>query len=635
MYGMRKITAWWKREVTIGQKGTITIFLSITFFTMIILAGLFIDLARIKAAQNQLRRAANASARSVMADYNVKLRSSYGIFGTGRRDFNRDFGKYMLANLSASRQQDFNLLDIRYETGNIILFYPVSNNEVVKRQILETMKYKAPVEIGRDLVNKFMQLRNAAAFFEQSNENRKSLNAINEKTKSLHENNQNIRKYGSQLEKSKVALKEAKSRLKSEQDPERAKQLAGEIRQLEKRRARLRQDIEGELHKAKRAGLEIELELKKIKNSRGQDVYKTDDLQNNQLNSGHQEQETGVKKEIQNKVEAAEKTLQGINSEIASTKDALQKEMSGTGTEHHIFSSMGIDSASKAYEQIKGYWNQTVNPTPDQSEASNRSQELLRKNPEISRHITVMPVTRSVRNFENSDAEKADNIAEFFGKIFGVINVKENLVGARDEMYINEYILTYFSYLTSGAKGGVTYPYTKTEAEYICFGSNAMSRAVSELYLTRFALDSAGYFAFTKGIPELTLRTIFSLGMGAIQASIDTVKLVALNEPVPVVSVQPDNPLQNVTLTYKDHLRLFLLLHADEKTKLDRIRELIKVRSSIEPGDMYTNSAGTATISIRMWFLPMTGLTNMERGPFGTRISDGRCYITKEVEFGY
>lgn len=635
MYRLRKITAWWKREVNSSQKGTITIFLSIVFFAMIILTGLFVDIARIKIAQNQLRRAVNASARSVMADYNVKLRSTYGIFGTGRRDFGRDFEKYMRANLSTAKQQDLNLLDIRYESGNIVLFYPLSSNEVIKQQILETMKYKAPVETGRELINKFMQLRNAAAFFEQSNENRKSLNRINKKTKSLHEYNRNIKKYGSELEKSKAELKDVNSRLKSEKDPERIRKLTKKSKRLEKRIVRLRNNIEGELHKARRAGMEIELELKKIKESDSREVYKDKDSHNEKPNVGTLKEKAEVRKETQNRVDGVEKTLQGIKSDMASTTEALRKEINSNGAEHYIYSSMGIDSASKAYEQIKGYWNKTANPTPKEAEISNRSEELLRKHPEISRHFKKIPVTRSVKTFESTDAVKADKIAEFFGKVFEVINVDKKLEGARDEMYINEYILTYFSYLTSGAKGDITYPFTRTEAEYICFGKKAMSRTVSELYFTRFALDSAGYFAFTKGIPELTMRTIYSLGMGAIQASIDTVKMVALNEPVPVVSVQPDNPLQNVTLTYKDHLRLFLLLHSDEKTKLDRIKELIKARSSIESGDMYTNSAGAATISIRLWFLPITGLKNMEKGPFGSRVNNGRCYITKEVEFGY
>ncbi len=633
MHRLRKITTWWTREVNSGEKGSITIFISIVFFIMIVLTGLFIDLARVKTAQNQLRRAVNASARSVMADYNAKLRSTYGIFGTGGRDFNRDFNKYMLANLSVSQQQDLNLLDIRYVAGNIIVFRPISSNEVVKQQILETMKYKAPVEIGRELINKFMQLRNAAAFFDQSNENRKSFNRINEKTKTLHENNQNIKEYGADLEDAKAELKTVKGKLKSEQEPKRIKKLVKQRKQLESRIKRLRHDIEGELHKAQRTELEIQLELKTMKDRRSPDVYKSNEQQTNQ--SSVSSLGTEVSNETRNQLEALEKSLQGVKAEIATTKEALKKEIKSNGVEHYIFSVMGIDSASKAYQEIKGYWSKTVKPTPNESQVSKNSLELRRKYPEVSRHFNVIPVSRSVAAFESSDAGKADNIAEFFRKVFGVINVKENLISARDEMYINEYILTYFSYLTSGAKGDVSYPYTKTEAEYICFGKNAMSRALAELYVTRFTLDSIGYFAFSKGIPELTLRTIFSLVTGAIQASVDTVKLAALNEPVPIVSVQPDNPLENITLTYKDHLRLFLLLNSDEKTKLDRIKELIKLRISIEPRKIYTYTAGTATISIRMWFLPMIGLKDLEKGPFGTRVSNGRCYITKEVEFGY
>jgi len=101
--------------------------------------------------------------------------------------------------------------------------------------------------------------------------------------------------------------------------------------------------------------------------------------------------------------------------------------------------------------------------------------------------------------------------------------------------------------------------------------------------------------------------------------------------------MMPDNPMEKLdfTLTYKDHLRLFMLLHSDEQGKLKRLMEVIKQRNNIETSKAFTLLDGNAVVSIKLWFLPLTGLNNVQNGPFETEIRNGRCYINKNVEFGY
>jgi len=124
--------------------------------------------------------------------------------------------------------------------------------------------------------------------------------------------------------------------------------------------------------------------------------------------------------------------------------------------------------------------------------------------------------------------------------------------------------------------------------------------------------------------------------MGALEAARDTYKLAVDGESVPVASMSPDNPLEKIPpVNYRDHLRLFLLLHGDEKGKLARIAELIEKRSGVDTAGAFTLSNGYIEVSVKMWFLPLAGFKDLETGPFGTRVKNGRCYITKSVEFGY
>lgn len=619
----------WRNEKLNRQSGAVTIFLVIIFFAMILLIGLFIDLARIKTAQNQIRRVADVSARSVLADYNTKLRTDYSLFAANSQNANTDFKKYIQVNISRSGEETLNLLDFRLESSNLVLMYPLGNSQVLKQQILETMKYRAPIEITRELINKFMQFRNAAGFFDQSNEYRKSLNKIDEKIKSIHESNQKIKQSKKELDDSKARLKKINSDIRTEKNSQKLKELSVEKSKLEKKMKRFMSDIEMELHKSKRASLEMEVELKNMEELKPKDIYRSD-------NSSAKDPEVKDKPVIENtriKITTYKRLLEDIKTEIKSTGESIKKQAAGKELSKNTWS-FGLETASKAYEALKSPQNPTV-PVQNQVELKNQADQLQKKYPELAKHFESFDIGTNISDFEKKDGNKADNIADFFRNTFSMINVSENLIKSRDELYINEYVLTYFSYMTSAPKGAVVYPYRKTEAEYICYGENYIPRAVSELYLTRFALDSAAYFAFAPNLPDLVGRTVVSLVMGALQASVDTFKLIALSQAVPLATVSPNNPFEQVTLTYKDHLRLFLLLNSDEQAKLKRISQLIKNRSGTQLEKMPTLSSGTVTVSIKMWFLPLAGMKDLAKGPFGTKIKNGRCYITKDVEFGY
>ena len=106
------------------QKGTITVYLAVVFMAMIVFTGVFVDLARIRLAQNQLRRITNSAARSVMANYNTSLKNEYGLFALNNDvDFQGEFRKYIKVNLESSTEKNFKLLGCQYESSELVHGY--------------------------------------------------------------------------------------------------------------------------------------------------------------------------------------------------------------------------------------------------------------------------------------------------------------------------------------------------------------------------------------------------------------------------------------------------------------------------------------------------------------------------------
>ncbi|PKM44969.1 MAG: hypothetical protein CVV03_07315 [Firmicutes bacterium HGW-Firmicutes-8] len=647
VHGMNRIKYAIKTEMgsqVRDERGSVTIYLVIVFLGMLLFIGLFIDLGRIKVAQNQLRRVTNASARSVLANYNVNLKDQFGLFAVDQSDYSRDFEKYLQANFITSGSQNFNLFDYRYERGALFLNQPLKNTEVLKQQILEDTKYSAPIEITRDLLEKFKSIGGMANFFNDQTNKTKDVKNINNKIKDISDINRTMKTKRERLKNEKSSLKKTNEQIeaiksnpkRSEADSERLKELEkGKDRQI-KQIGQTKDDIQQDIGRSQTKRQEIQAEIDKLEKD-------SEELKgnsgNNQIDSKIQQNMEDFKKEnietlknstaeIQNNIESAGRALDAITIEEEVAAEA-------------IFSRINIDSADKICEKLS-------NPDhfPSKGQDLKVFQDVYKNiftNQEqfANESVESEQIDERINNFGNDDSDKADVRAQTLNEIFGILNFKEMSANLRNEIYINEYALTHFSYLTSDPKGGPGYNYKNTEVEYILYGDNPKSRAVAQLYATRFALDTLAYFIFSPEPPELISKTVFSLLRGAIQASVDTYKLLADGAyDVAVVEMYPPNlnSLNEVRLNYKDHLRLFLLLaHGEEKenNKLNNILSILNSRSGIDSSKGYTLLDGSAEISIKMWFLPLAGIRTLNSGPFETKIVDGRCYITKSVEFGY
>lgn len=606
-----------------NQKGSATIYLVITFAVLVVTIGVLIDLTRIRVAQHQLRTASNSAIRSVLANYNSQLRNTYGLFACNSGDYQKEYTKYLRSNLP-SFQKEY-MFRLNYENSNAFFSKPLSDPDILKRQILEDMKYKAPVDFFRELADKFGKVNKLSAFFQKNNTIRKSFVTINNFFKNIHESNQNIKNKRETLIQTKKEISNLEQQLSKTTDAKKRKNINDEITQLKKFSNKAKKEIDNELKRSERVATELEIELGKLDKLMGENSTEQDDV-NQDINV----EDEKVNKNINEQFEEYRRSLLTIKQQIEKSRELLNSKKNN-GVEN--LSDVGVEEASNLYKKIiKSLENPDIGNNYD-TDLKNEVNALSATYKEINKYFEPYKMGNNPVS-EQAD-KKAEEVVDFFRKTSELISLNNSIYTMRDELYIDQYILKYFSNLTTEPKGEPSYPYKSLEAEYICFGNSPAAKSVTQLYFSRFALDSAAYFAFSKVPVELIQRMFYSLTMGAVQAAADTYKLIAKKAVVPVANMSPQNPLRDVTINYTDHLRLFLLLNSDEKGKLSRIAQLVQKRSNFEISQLYTDAKGESTVSIKLWFLPSIGFSNMKYGPFGTKVVNGQCYITKQAEYEY
>ena len=174
------------------ENGQITVFLSIVLLALIALAGVLIDASRIFTADNNISRAARTAVRSALAGYSTKLEDEYGLFALVCNDeakLKEIVDSYLRRNLmiketeGSSKPEDFtnrivkeneafndskyiSLLDYRIESISVTPLFNLSENEVVRSQILEYMKFRAPKELIKGIWDKLSAVKESGKMAE-------------------------------------------------------------------------------------------------------------------------------------------------------------------------------------------------------------------------------------------------------------------------------------------------------------------------------------------------------------------------------------------------------------------------------------------------------------------------------------
>lgn len=153
-------------------RGSVTIFLVIILVPVLVISGLFVDVSRMRLAQAMASSAGDLALNTIMTQYDVELNDYYGMMASAQNideflgasekyfeacmvsggvetTYAKDFAKQLIEMLKGEEVIN-DVMDVDLEnttvTVNGIENGNLANPSLVKQQIVEFMKYRAPIE---------------------------------------------------------------------------------------------------------------------------------------------------------------------------------------------------------------------------------------------------------------------------------------------------------------------------------------------------------------------------------------------------------------------------------------------------------------------------------------------------------
>lgn len=154
----RKNRRGWTRSLLWKDDGAASVFSIMVLSSLLLFFGLLIDYARIAAMHKLTEDAARAGVRSVLSAYDASLYERYGLFGRGGTDGSKLFAEAAQFNLNMSPyngKQMIRMVDVRVESAELYTAGVLGDHRIFARQLLEDMKYKAPIDFTLEIVTKF------------------------------------------------------------------------------------------------------------------------------------------------------------------------------------------------------------------------------------------------------------------------------------------------------------------------------------------------------------------------------------------------------------------------------------------------------------------------------------------------
>lgn len=153
-------------------KGAISIFLAVILTAMIIVSGILVDGSRIWASKDEVKSALDTSAMSILTEYNSQLKELYGLFGLSENDpdslkdgIEESLNKILMVGFKQNNKEGkdhsipIDLFGYGVDDVNVTPLYNLSENEVVRNQVVEYMKYRAPKALSEEVLDKMMAFK--------------------------------------------------------------------------------------------------------------------------------------------------------------------------------------------------------------------------------------------------------------------------------------------------------------------------------------------------------------------------------------------------------------------------------------------------------------------------------------------
>jgi len=150
-------------------KGAVTVFITMLIIPAMLISGTAVDLARIHTAQSTLQNANQLAANTLLTQYNALLYDLYGLLGVAQNDpiLWTLLDEYIEVTVFGANSHDRTIGTLQVFYGaNISLeepYFPegknLRNEEVLRRQIEEYMKFRGPIILVQELLERITENR--------------------------------------------------------------------------------------------------------------------------------------------------------------------------------------------------------------------------------------------------------------------------------------------------------------------------------------------------------------------------------------------------------------------------------------------------------------------------------------------
>ncbi|MEO3944582.1 hypothetical protein [Gorillibacterium sp. CAU 1737] len=721
----RRFPRWMGKE-----EGSVSVYLIVILLPIFFFQAVLVDFIRYEVAERETERAVKAAARSVMSEYETKLRE-YGLFG---RSDDRDQMTQLFSALMAQNSYEpgalagFAYLDASFqpESTHVSSMYSLANQVVFRNQVNEDMKYQAPIEFTLELVEKFKKngavegmnatgelYENASGLESKWNDiqveldgawdeaqtfakeakkrseryqqtylelkelaDKTGMTSVVDAQKSLEQIEQSMEQLQGSISRLGTDLQDAEKRLTDlQKDPKKNKDpiasLTDSIRTMRESLASLNQSL-AKLVQDKQAVADLmrdlaayTLKLEESKLLLPQDQAKLNELQqslNGRINEA-QKRNAELRKEKERLIaEASSKG--GAASKIYESVQVLDEDyfmhyQIDSGRVLSIFNGLALkwqettwftgESGDAIHEAAKQAVQQPDEFLAKQGalEEKRKANRKERENQQQSTEAELEELLAQGRDFLGSGSNQAiyeqlngtakDRSTGLFAKYItfnsagsiesgtsGLANapysssrgsikeamglgsrIEQLLTDARGELYLNEFALQHFSNRTSALADYADRSLAGQEAEYILYGFDSQlgnySAAYGEMFTLLFAIRTVEALLDPKtevlniGSPLLVL--LVAAVQGAKDAYLDMRKLLD-NQAIPLIKKLPA-----MKVTYKDFLRVFFLLHSNDKKMMARMQALIEMDTGLDLTHQTTYIQARASSTYRVWFL--------------------------------
>ncbi|MNO13030.1 hypothetical protein D3C76_26500 [compost metagenome] len=710
--------------------------------------AVLIDYARIAALNVQEERLARAAVRSVMSSYDIELKDKYGLFAYGGNDGDQLLAGVLNDNLYESGRGDaFNLLPLDLDSSSLSWSRPLGSYDIFRRQIVEEMKYKAPVDFALELAGKFKPL--SAAMGEASrttkvlgklqplyDEREEALDQMLRSRKQAAESGKALQAlimnppgdniiftpignlttaadipamYGDYVGKYDADLQHREEGrpawywniLQSylRQSNEVLERFPAKLSAFQEEQQRHMEEASTALERVKTLNVQMKSLLEQSRNS-GPDeakdparswdipggtaelsadpIHKLREQEDSlllaasdisMLENSLSEQQTASQIVVQKValLPASLSPASGLNADVSSMIASV------LGASHTVDSYMrnyGNDGALIAADSARIEAHRTYDSQRKQveQEAKGKLGDAMKLLDQIrglgASAGEVMERYQTLRNYYDGniafnkglDQETETGLADqnlysagssSMVKVDGLYAAMGNVLeGARDRLFQTEYSALYFptfdiSQLSGLASGSMDETAgklaeqldpTAQELEYVLYGfynpAGNIAAAYGEIFAVRLAIRTMEGFTerASLGNPLLILAAALLYG---VEQAVQDMLLLCKNGEIPLSKYVP------AKLSYRDYLRLFLVLHGGGDVQLSRMLALIRLNTGSNPDEKFTYAAADIRMAMPLWFLPGV----VELLDYGAGLSgdvQGKLYYrTVQADFSY